>query len=46
MEVSTPVGYQKILVPLDGSGWSQRAIPHAVNLARMHGSRSQSFSSG
>lgn len=31
-----PVRYQKILVPLDGSGWSQRAIPHAVNLARMH----------
>ena len=39
MEVSTPVGYQKILVPLDGSGWSQRAIPHAVNLARMHGAQ-------
>ena len=26
--------YQKIVVPLDGSGWSQRAIPHAVNIAR------------
>ncbi|MFN8379399.1 MAG: universal stress protein [Anaerolineae bacterium] len=33
---SVPVRYQKILVPLDGSGWSQRAIPHAVNLARLH----------
>ena len=31
-----PVRYQKILVPLDGSGWSQRAIPHAINLARLH----------
>ncbi len=28
--------YQKILVPIDGSGWSQRAIPHAVALARVH----------
>lgn len=26
--------YQKILVPLDGSGWGQRAIPHAVEIAR------------
>lgn len=26
--------YTKILVPLDGSGWSQRAIPHAVDIAR------------
>ena len=26
--------YQKILVPLDGSGWAQRAIPHACDLAR------------
>ncbi len=26
--------YQRILVPLDGSGWSQRAVPHAVDLAR------------
>lgn len=26
--------YKKILVPLDGSGWAQRAIPHAVDVAR------------
>lgn len=26
--------YKKILVPLDGSGWSQRAIPHAIEIAR------------
>lgn len=26
--------YDKILVPLDGSGWSQRAVPHAVDIAR------------
>lgn len=26
--------YKKILVPLDGSGWSSRALPHAVALAR------------
>lgn len=26
--------YQKILVPVDGSGWSQRAVPHAADIAR------------
>ncbi len=26
--------YKKIIVPLDGSGWSQRAVPHAVDIAR------------
>jgi nucleotide-binding universal stress UspA family protein len=26
--------YRKIVVPLDGSGWSQRALPHAVDIAR------------
>jgi nucleotide-binding universal stress UspA family protein len=30
--------YKKILVPLDGSGWSRRAIPHAVDIARANGS--------
>jgi nucleotide-binding universal stress UspA family protein len=29
--------YKKIIVPLDGSGWSQRAIPHAAEIARHHG---------
>ena len=28
--------YQKILVPLDGSGCAQRAVPHAVDIARAH----------
>lgn len=27
--------YKKIVVPIDGSGWSERAIPHAVDLARI-----------
>jgi nucleotide-binding universal stress UspA family protein len=26
--------YQKIVVPIDGSGWSERAIPHASDIAR------------
>lgn len=26
--------YKKIIVPIDGSGWSERAIPHAVDIAR------------
>ena len=26
--------YHKVLVPLDGSGWAQRAVPHAVEVAR------------
>lgn len=30
--------YKRILVPLDGSGWSKRAIPHAVDIARANGS--------
>lgn len=25
--------YKKIIVPIDGSGWSERAIPHAVDIA-------------
>jgi nucleotide-binding universal stress UspA family protein len=28
--------YKKILVPLDGSGWAQRSVAHAVDLARAH----------
>lgn len=31
--------YQNILVPIDGSGWSQRAVPHAVSLARLNDAR-------
>ncbi len=30
--------YQKIVVPLDGSGWSERAISHAVDIARNNNS--------
>ncbi len=29
-----PSRYKKILVPLDGSGWAQRAVPHAADIAR------------
>jgi len=28
--------YRKIVVPLDGSGWSEYAIPHAADIARAH----------
>ncbi len=28
--------YKRILVPLDGSGWAERAIPYAADLARTH----------
>lgn len=27
--------YRTIVVPLDGSGWSQRAVPHAIDIARV-----------
>ena len=30
--------YKKIVVPIDGSGWSERAIPHAVDIARISNS--------
>lgn len=30
--------YKKILVPWDGSGWSRRAIPHAVDIAQTNDS--------
>jgi nucleotide-binding universal stress UspA family protein len=28
--------YQKIVVPLDGSGWSESVLPHACQVARDH----------
>ena len=28
--------YQKVIVPLDGSGWSESAIPQASEIARIH----------
>ena len=30
----TTARYKKIVVPLDGSGWAQRTVPHAVDIAR------------
>lgn len=30
--------YRKIVVPIDGSGWSQTAIPHAVDIAHANNS--------
>jgi nucleotide-binding universal stress UspA family protein len=30
--------YKKIVVPIDGSGWSERAIPHAVDIAHKYNS--------
>ncbi len=30
--------YKKIVVPLDGSGWSETALPHAVEIARINNS--------
>ena len=30
--------YKKIVVPLDGSGWAKRAVPHAVDIARANDS--------
>ena len=30
--------YKKIVVPIDGSGWSERAIPHAVDIAHSNNS--------
>ncbi len=29
--------YKKIIVPIDGSGWSESAIPHAVDIAQNNG---------
>lgn len=36
MMKNTDAEFQNILVPLDGSGWSQRAVPHAVKMARLN----------
>lgn len=30
--------YRKVVVPLDGSGWGQRAVTHAVDIARSNDS--------
>lgn len=32
--MSTQGRYKRIVVPLDGSGWSRRALPHAADIAR------------
>lgn len=34
MTAPSPGIYKKIVVPIDGSGWSERAIPHAAAIAR------------
>lgn len=36
--MTTTGRYKKIVVPIDGSGWSERAIPHAVDIARANNS--------
>lgn len=38
MDMAERGRYQKIVVPLDGSGWGQRAVTHAVDIARTNGS--------
>lgn len=35
--MSEDARYKKIIVPIDGSGWSERAIPHAVDIAHNNG---------
>lgn len=30
--------YQKIIVPLDGSAWSEAVLPNAIDVARTYGS--------
>jgi nucleotide-binding universal stress UspA family protein len=29
--------YKRICVPIDGSGWAKRAVPHAIDIARTNG---------
>lgn len=36
--MTQPGRYQKIVVPLDGSGWGQRAVTHAIDIARSNDS--------
>lgn len=36
-ETSMAQNYKKILVPLDGSDWAEKALPHASRIARNHG---------